>query len=468
MLGERLGTGALTMLYAGLMRTAVQRAVRSTAIAPSGYSAAMMLALPVKSHAAFANLGAPPDPSPCNLTGTQDEAQYWSEWLISRIASGAQLPGMNSAFTSIFDVIFNSAGATDSLGAAVARQATSASARATGIIGALLFLLQYMSVSVDLNPDPADLHRTMSDRIPGNPGTVVATLSYELSGSHSNLDGGQGMANCLLELLNVLGIPNASLPQDGPIPGAELIFTGKDGFGDWVEFTEASEIKQSTNDSGQATIHLQGTTEPFQIPDGAPDYPRPYTIGVEAQVEPENERSLLTMFADSVLGVSGESAGGLISPVIDTMRTIHWDLGDYQMPFFDWQVGWKLQNDNPIGPITGLKCDAIDKPWVASSNPTIIAGGATVSEHQTWTVTITDTQALTGTYDYESKQVAGGITVTGSAHGSVTLVINAEGALMTLAPSTLTIHSRAGTTTGKDGGWHFQWQPTLECPRPGS
>lgn len=68
------------------------------------------------------------------------------------------------------------------------------------------------------------------------------------------------MANCILEMLNALGIPNASLPKDGPVPGAQVIFTGKKGFGQgltgrgWVEFTEANQLTQTSGEDGKATI----------------------------------------------------------------------------------------------------------------------------------------------------------------------------------------------------------------------
>jgi hypothetical protein len=255
------------------------------------------------------------------------------------------------------------------------------------------------------------------------------------------------------------------------VDGAEIIVTGKEGFGQglssggWVEFTDQKQLRQTTKNGGQITVDLQGRVQPFTIPEGAPDYPRPYTLGIEAQVEPENERSLLSMFADSILGVSGESAAGLIAPVIDTMKTIHWTLDDQQEPFFDWQVGWKLNKPNVIGPVTGLKCDPPDKPWVARSNPTIIAGGVSVSEKQTWTVTITDPVNLTGTYEYRGVQTAAGAVITTTASGTAKITLSAEGALMVLSSATSTIRSPVRTVHGTVQGWHFQWEPTADCPR---
>lgn len=65
---------------------------------------------------------------------------------------------------------------------------------------------------------------------------------------------------------------------------------------------------------------------------------------------------------------------GLIAPILDALKTVHYDLGAYSFLVTDWQVGWSLKGSAPEGyAINGIKCESTDGEWTFRGSSTVRA-----------------------------------------------------------------------------------------------
>jgi hypothetical protein len=399
-----------------------------------------------------------PAGNPCNPTGDAEAASYWTQWIASKIAGGAKLPGMEEAMKSAVGLVVKNASLAAKIGAAAGYLG--------GLIAALTYLLEMASLSVSIRIDPDPLVRTHDTHPAGGTSVVTAKLVYDIK--HASLDGGDGATNCLLVFANALGI-QAAMPADGAVPDAELEFHGVDGFGqglgpaDYVQFPSgASEMKQSTDQDGQAKITVQGVAQKKQVPATAIEWSREATIDIQAQPEAENARSLASMFWDSFVA-AGAGPIGAVAPIFDALKTVHYDLGEYSFLVTDWQSGWVVKSTFNNNPMAGTKCDGLDGPW-------LIKGGTHVPPLTTsvqWTVTIAE-GSTEGTFHFTENTVVstpqGSVVSTETGQGTARVAPQKDGTvIMTVDAMTAKIEVASGgriiTSQQSFPAETFNWTP---------
>ena len=401
-------------------------------------------------------------PEACNPSGLGEQVSFWTQWIVSKAAGGIQIPGLESGVKSLIERVVKSAQAAKTLG--------TAAAVLSGAVSALLFLLQVTSLTADLRSEPQPLVRTPHTAADGYPGVITAWLHYDLEGS--SLDGGQGLKNCLLWVMNFIGI-QAALPADGSVPGADLVFKGIQGFGErantngsYVQFPHGgSEIRQMTGTGGIATIAIEGIHQKKEIPDGTPEWAREFSIEVEATVEASNGRSIVNTFIDSFVGV-GAGPVGLVNPLVDIAKTFRYDLGEQFMPITDWILGWKYADQTPLGLLSGDKCDGLGGEWVIKGDQKL-----GIIENSTLKNVTIDEKTRTGKFTAEAIQKGGPTLSVRNANGTATISIDSTGMV------TMVLKETSATLTGTVNGFTktikvtpatstVYWEPRdSDCPK---
>jgi hypothetical protein len=408
---------------------------------------------------------APPAANPCNPTGDLEVASYWTQWIASKISGGVNVFLMEKGLKSFIDMIIATPAWAEGAG------------KAAGWVGsamsALTFYAELSSLKATVVVAPKPLVRTKHTSPAGDPGVVTATLSYDLKGSQ--LDGGTGIANCLLVFANAIGI-QAAFPSDGAVSGAMLEFQGGNGFvqqianaSSFVRFSHpADQAIQATDANGKAVIDIEGMEQRREIPASVVGYTRTASIRVLAQPEEENARSIASMFWDSLVALQ-TGAIGAAAPIIDVLKTIRYDLGETSFPVTDWRTGWELKGSDGAGvTVHGLKCDTLDGDWVVEGDVNVPPS----MTHIVYVITI-PRGSLKGTYTYSgATTVPGAPVVTFLApRGDATIEPRSDGSVwMTLqdTPETETVHDPDApvTTTVTLPGPDWSWQPSSACGAP--
>ncbi len=460
----RLSPIATEFFIAGLLRSVAIAAVRANP------------AIAARPMLGIASIGRPlplglPDPAdgaagnPCNPSGDPEAVSFWTQWIASKLTGGLNLPGMDGAMKSAVDLVIKNA--------SVASKVGKAAAVLGGAIAALTFMLQMATLKASSTISPNPLVRTHLDHPHGYEATITTILKYDLEGK--SLDGGVGVKNCLLVFLNALGI-QATLPADGAVEGAKLTYKGGEGFGErmntgeaFVQFPDQEEISKDTGPGGIRTITVQGIYQKKTIPDSAVEWIRDASVVIKAQPEAENGRSLANMFWDSFVALGAGPVGG-IAPIIDTLKSVEFNLGEYPFKVKDWQPGWILDAKFDDNPMIGQKCDGLEGRWT-------LDGATTKTVDTKIHITVDIPKGMhTGTYDFRSittvKNQYGTIvsTLTGSDEATVTpqkdgsvlmILLEGQGKVTAVGAGT------SVTTPIAILGQQFTWQPQ-RCDEPGS
>lgn len=453
----RLDPIAVEFFMAGLVRSAAIAAVRAnpgSVRIPTRQIASIGGPLPLELPA---SADAAPAGNPCNPSGDPEAVSFWTQWIASKLTGGLNLPGMDGAMKSAVELVVKNA--------ELASKAGRAAAVLGGAIAALTFMLQMATLQVSIEVTPP-LERTKDTTNPGKEAVITATLKYDLDGK--SLDGGVGVKNCLLVFLNALGI-QAALPADGAVEGAQLKFLGEEGFnqgvidsGGFVTFPNGvQEITQSTGQGGIAKITVQGRAQKKRIPDSAAEWHRNATVRIFAQPEAENGRSLANTFWDSFVAL-GAGPIGAVAPIVDVLKGVMFDLGDYGFLVIDWQVGWTIKADAQAMKVNGTKCDSLDGEWVMQGN----LNQGEIDSQEIFTITIPE-GSMEGTFQFSGTTVVttklGVIVSTQNEKGHASIVLNKDGTVsMTLdagmASGTATAAGHTEHVTVPMPAWQFTWQ----------
>jgi hypothetical protein len=419
------------------------------------------------------------DASPCNFQGIPEQIAFWVQWVVSRAAAGTQLPGMQNPTRSLVMLVTGN----EDLAGRIGNRAAWASA----VLNALGLIIQLTHIDVDILPDPEPLERTKSSGQDGKESKLTAKLFFDLQGS--NLDGGQGVGNCLALLLNALGI-QTSLPSDGPIPGATVIFEGKAGFnqglgsGGFVQFPNQAQMRQDTNQNGEVQIQVQGIHQRKDKARWATEWMREASVHIHSTTGAVNERNIATAFINGLTATSAGPAGAL-GAIADVLATVRWDVGERVFRVKDWLEAWYI--DEPFqtaivsGRVVGQKCDGADGQWLPRGQ---YQGLDAESNNQVWDISITMQSETSGqghfTYsDLQIMKPIAGLEVTtiGIAEGDVTITINSDTGVATLNLQETKHSFRATTNLGGTGSdqnaplqsrtmvWH-QGDPNNVCDQP--
>ena len=429
-----LGSTGVQLLVSAFTRSYAQALTANAPVAHSTGSVMLAVAGPFAGRHA-----APPATdaaaSPCNPTGAAEQLSYWTQWIASKLAGGLQLPGMEKAWRSAIQLVM---GNTE-----LARKLTTGAGFLGALLGALTFLQQLLTLKADVHVDPPLPKRTTHATNDGDQVKVTAYIEYDLD--HSPFDGGgDAIANCLLLNLNFLGI-QASLLANGAVAQAEVVFEGRQGFGQgldtkgaYVQFPNGvSQMKQTTGQDGKATIDVEGIRQRREIPEDARENPREYSIAISSTVEAITGRSIVSTFIDSLIAVTAGGAN-LTAPPIDVLKTLHWDLGEYVFPIIDWQVpDYRLEVGlSGVSGLSAIKCDGKEGEWTID----LLSDAQTIGTIE-FTIPFRATSAPSrAVVDVEEP----GITVHLDLTGDATFIAG--------QPPTLDLGSMAGTYIATSGG----------------
>ncbi|MGZ8563228.1 MAG: hypothetical protein ACXWWU_06380 [Candidatus Limnocylindria bacterium] len=414
------------------------------------------------------------DASPCNFTGVSEQVAFWAQFVASKLAAGIQLPGMQGATRSLVSLVTR--------GNAIASRIGGAAGWASSLLNALGLVIQLTHIDVDIVLDPEPLERTKSSGADGKESTLTAAVLFDLKGS--SLDGGEGVGNCLALLLNGLGI-QTSLPSDGRIAGATVIFEGKTGFnqglgsGGFVQFPNQAQLRQDTDQNGEVHIQVQGIHQKKDKPQYAPEWMREASVHIHSTTGAVNERNIATAFVNGLTATSAGPAGAL-GAIADALATVRWDIGERIFRVKDWLEGWYINQSFRTGMgsghIIGQKCDGPDGQWT----PEGVYDAADAQGNQVWNIDIsmqTNTSGR-GLFTYSDVQIMpiGGASVitTGNARGEVTLDIDPNTGVAKMNMRETYHVFRATTTVGGHGSdqnaplqsYDMTWQPGGDCDPP--
>ena len=270
-------------------------------------------------------------PDPCHPVTSEDGAGLTAS-VIRSLLGGIMLPNGKSVFSGYIQTLVQSVTGDEDL-AKAARQTYGAVRR---LFDVLSLLAQLASLKLDAVVDGA-LQRT--DLARGN--GQQKTTSWRLySDPNVGLDGSRPV-NCVLTYLALqLGI-KMYLPVPGPIKGSEIIFTGMDGFagrGDRVLFENPEkQLKQDTNAAGEAELGILGRAQKQDLKDPNP-IDTEYSVRAAAQPQEETFSSIASMFTDSFIFGTVPQPATIVRPIIDIIRVMHFDFGEYVFPMKDWEV----------------------------------------------------------------------------------------------------------------------------------
>ena len=290
-----------------------------------------------------------------------DAASQWALWLVSKILTGAEIPGMTfgnplqGGFQGVFGELimhlhdFYPKGVPPSvtkLQDQLKRVATGAgfAAAAMTALSAFVAALTY-GADVSLK-DGEPLVRTKSSGGDGRPGTIVVKVGFD----YGQLDTKTVNAiNCLLAVLVVAG-NNSTVPPPGPAKGVSVTIAGEEGFGQGL-ITEGSfvvlnmPLTKDTDDAGVAEFSVGGRRQRVDIPKSVPPVDRVFSVSVEAQPDPTDLDSLSKTFLDSFLcggAIISQKPLACVDAIADIVRQTKWDLGTWRFRLTDWMQDYKV------------------------------------------------------------------------------------------------------------------------------
>lgn len=210
-----------------------------TAVAAAGNTSIMgFRSLAVPAHRS-ARVG-----TPCAESAGSETMTFWTNFLVNKIGSGLELPGMTSALKGLIEKL---AELNPHILDVDKVAKASALAKKANLIGGLLSLLmQVSSLTVDASqdPDPLERNKLISEGA-GKSTTITWTVRMDLG----NLPDGNDKVFCAATaILNFLGV-GFSFPADGALPGVDVTFKGHVGFGQGLDVSgsfvtlDAEELK---------------------------------------------------------------------------------------------------------------------------------------------------------------------------------------------------------------------------------
>ena len=277
----------------------------------------------------------------------------WVQFIGTKVMGGFKAPGMEWG-----GVVGKAAGET---GAARLERVL---APANAFLSILSALVQYGALKAKADAQP--LERTKSSKQPGKETNIDVTVFYDFKHSQA----GNKAFNCIQAGLGALGI-GTSLPQSGPVGGADVEFAERKGFGSggWVQWWGNNQ-HMTTDDSGKTFQTVAGQKQPSEVPSSARSIERTYSVDIKVALDPDNEDSLNKFTIDGVACAGsilapgfGGAAMGCLDMVSDLLKQVNLSLGEKTFKGTDWSTGYKVYSSSgyPSFTIEGRSC-AKEKP----------------------------------------------------------------------------------------------------------
>lgn len=297
----------------------------------------------------------PNQATPCKETLGDKDVTYWMKWMIKKgFGSGVQLPGMEKPFAGVIERVLKALGTTkEAIG-----KVRNFISWANVFTSALTFAMQLTALDIDALQDPDPLVRTKGTS-DGNEGETVWRLSYDLG----KLPDGNKLGPCLLSYVAGFLGTTFSFPPGGRIAGAELKFVGGAGFPDLVLFGNYRQLRQDTNANGEATLSVIGRAQKRQLPDSATPIDKEFSIIVSAQPEAVTGNTLANIFFGGLFFGVAPSPARALTPLIDILKTFHYDLGEHVFRLTDWALpGYRAAGQDEVARFSGVVC-SLEQPF---------------------------------------------------------------------------------------------------------
>jgi hypothetical protein len=220
-------------------------------------------------------------------------------------------------------------------------------------------------------------------------------------------DGNQLWACMANFISNTFGVTFGLPPSEG-VGGADIIFAPGYNIPEKVLFdSENTNYRITTDSSGYAVLNLIGKGQKKTIPNSAPPYDDNYSILVSAQPEGLSSNSLVSMFMDSFGFVIAPTVAGAVLPLVDLLKTMHYDMGEHQFLLTDWRIGYTASGGQGID-ITGAICGSLTDPFHLEG---AVPDGSNVA------FSYTPSDEKSGSYSYAGS--GGGISFAGSGNYTI-------------------------------------------------
>jgi hypothetical protein len=240
----------------------------------------------------------------------------------------------------------------------------------------------YWALDIQISMDSEPLVRT-KQKTPrtGERRTLRAEVSYDLSEKAE-------IVNCFRLMFAMFGI-NFSVPQAGPITGAEVSWKGREGFIPYdsriVQFVGGDPEHAATDaEDGTSEIDVEGVGQKYSVPDGATAIDKEATIQLQVQLQHADPYNDL-LAAAGTGGNFGDAVQLPVSFIIEMAKRIRWFSQEhFTFNVTDWAADYRIDEtvtgsgDGGSWTIryTGTKCDGPEGEWVIDYQGEVTVPGA--------------------------------------------------------------------------------------------
>ena len=281
------------------------------------------------------------------------DVTYWTNWLVNKAFGSVQLPGMQKALPGLLAQALGELGAGADTVATINK--TLGWANAVGSAISLMIQLSSMEVVRVQNPDKLERTKTIRDG-------KEATITWRLMSNPDNTEDGDKARQCFISYVsNILGA-GFSFPEGGRISGAEITFSAGQNIPDRVLFGNSKQLRSWTNQNGEAELLMLGKGQKTDLPESAKQEDEEYSVFVSAQPEEAGLNSMANIFFGGLTFGTVPGASGLISSMVNVMKTFTYDMGEYVFPMIDWkQKSYRASGGQKMN-MVGTICD-LAKPF---------------------------------------------------------------------------------------------------------
>ena len=190
-------------------------------------------------------------------------------------------------------------------------------------------------------------------------------VTFHLFVEASALPDGNNRAMCALNLVSTaLGV-SIALPAAGPLSGVEVLLEEGLGFGrnfvskdNLIFFSEPKYRSMKTEDDGTIRPRFQtADAKPGGFPSGSVKLQKEVSVYLSAQPEETTYMSIAAIFID---GLTFMNPLSWVSGAVDILKTSHFDLGEFRMPYTDFGPAISMRISGGIlGPLAGYFCQSL-------------------------------------------------------------------------------------------------------------
>ena len=326
------------------------------------------------------------------------DSTYWANWIVNKIFGGVQLPGMEKALPGLLEKALTQLGMSADTFAVTSK----ALGWANVVGGAISLMMQLASLEVVGIQNPDKLERTKATA-----DGKKATIYWRLMSNPDKLPNGNDAQQCFFSFIsNVMGA-GFTFPGEGRITGAEITFSAGKNIPDRVLFGDYNQLRSWTDQNGEAPLLMLGKGQKNNLPESVKAKDEEYSVFVKAQPEEAGLNTMANIFFGGLTFGVAPGPAGLISSLIDLLKTFTYDMGEHVFPMIDWIIGYTASGGQGID-IIGTICGGVTKPFQLEG---AVPDGSNVS------FSYTPSSEKSGSYTYNGS--GGGFSFSGTGNYTI-------------------------------------------------